>query len=405
MIYGMKRMSGRSRRKQKQVQTKKEKEMKRIQEHLYEHQHVTKDGPVTTRYYAKFTTWDRRPLTVALGDDLNAARVKLDRLHKLNAARSVVELDEEKELREALQRQAEEKEHRRKSITFAEWTDRYQNEIVPPDKRGSTLYVEASRIKALNDFFGDTPLREIDLALIQKYINSRKGKVAPSTLTLSVSTLRYLLNLAADHGILDAVPRLKLKSESTIQRSVHVEEYEKIIAQMPREQQRVVIAWWETAMRHREAFNLRWPMVDFRAGLLRLPADILKEKSPRRTPISYELHAVLEELRNEQSKIANLTGHVFTRKNGQPIDDISKTFKRALHQAGLDKITPHSFRRACITRWTDLGIPRDVVMTISGHKPSGVHDGYINLTDQMLVNHFRDKGLLMPPSERKQQVA
>ncbi len=26
---------------------------------------------------------------------------------------------------------------------------------------------------------------------------------------------------------------------------------------------------------------------------------------------------------------------------------------------------------------------------------------YIRLTDQMLVNHFRDRGLLSPPSERK----
>lgn len=44
-------------------------------------------------------------------------------------------------------------------------------------------------------------------------------------------------------------------------------------------------------------------------------------------------------------------------------------------------------------------------MTISGHKPTGVHDGYIRLTDAMLVGHFREKGLLLPPSERKQAIA
>jgi integrase len=68
------------------------------------------------------------------------------------------------------------------------------------------------------------------------------------------------------------------------------------------------------------------------------------------------------------------------------------------------RITPHSFPRGAITRWTDLGIPRDVVMAISGHKPSGVHDGYIRLTDQMLLDHFPSKGLLLPPSERKTAV-
>jgi hypothetical protein len=30
---------------------------------------------------------------------------------------------------------------------------------------------------------------------------------------------------------------------------------------------------------------------------------------------------------------------------------------------------------------------------------------YIRLTDQMLVNHFRDRGLLSPPSERKKTAA
>ena len=120
--------------------------------------------------------------------------------------------------------------------------------------------------------------------------------------------VRYMLNLAADHGFLDSLPRLKLKTESRAsQRCAHEEEYRAIVSKMPREHQRVVIAWWETGMRHREVFNLRWPMVDLRSGLLRLPADILKEKSPRRTPISYELRVVLEELKSEQSKIANLT--------------------------------------------------------------------------------------------------
>ena len=50
-----------------------------------------------------------------------------------------------------------------------------------------------------------------------------------------------------------------------------------------------------------------------------------------------------------------------------------------------------------LRRWQEL-------MTISGHKPSGVHDGYIHLTDTMLVNHFREKGLLLSPAERKAAV-
>ena len=48
--------------------------------------------------------------------------------------------------------------------------------------------------------------------LIKKYENSRRGKVASGTLALSLATLRYLLNLACDHEVLDAVPRLKFRA-------------------------------------------------------------------------------------------------------------------------------------------------------------------------------------------------
>jgi integrase len=393
--------------------------MKKIEKYLYENRHVAKDGQVSLRYYGKFTTWDHRPLTAALGDDLNAARVKLDRLHKLNDARVTVELDEEKELREALELQQKQKELARKGITFREWAEKYFDEVVPKEngvdcetmdgiKRQSTVHGQELRVKTLNEFFGDVALCDIGPDLINKYRKARSANVSPSTVNRSLSLLGYLLNLAADpdHGVLDAVPRIKKEDENdrAVQRSVDEDEYRKILSAMredyQREQQRVIIGWWETSMRHQELFDLKWSMVDLKAGLLRLPATILKERFPRRTPISYELRVVLEELRTEQSKVANLSGHVFTRKDGRPIRDISRAFDLALERAGLQDsgITPHSFRRAAITRWTDLGIPRDIVMVISGHKPSGVHDGYIHLTDKMLVDHFREKGLL---SERR----
>ena len=71
-------------------------------------------------------------------------------------------------------------------------------------------------------------------------------------------------------------------------------------------------------------------------------------------------------------------GHVLTRKNGQPIRNIGRSLDHALKKAGLEDT-----RIAAITRWTDLGIPRDVVMAFSGHSPGGnVHDAYIKFMDR-----------------------
>ena len=109
---------------------------------------------------------------------------------------------------------------------------------------------------------------------------------------------------------------------------------------------------------------------------------------------------MLEELRAEQRRIPNVGNFVFTRPNGRPIKSIRTAFDMALEGARLDDIVLHDFRRTAITRWTAMGIPRDVVMTCSGHKPSGVHDGYINFSDEQLVEAFREKGLMLSPAQR-----
>src|SRR5262249_46367409 len=123
------------------------------------------------------------------------------------------------------------------------------------------------------------------------------------------------------------------------------------------------------------------------------------------TPISWELRQVLEELQEEQKKIPNVTRLVFTRKNGRPIKDIRTAFDlakaRALEQQQIedDDIVPHDFRRSAISRWTAIGIPRDIVEAASGHKPNGVHEGYINFTDEQLTDAFRE--LMLPPDQRQ----
>jgi integrase len=166
----------------------------------------------------------------------------------------------------------------------------------------------------------------------------------------------------------------------------------------------VVIAWYQAALRHREPLNTRWPMID-KIGLFKLPGHILKEKALRRVPISFEMRQVLEELRDEQrqNKVENINGYIFTRRDGLPIRSINTALAKALERVKLQDsgITPHSFRRACISRWTDLGIPRDYIMLFSGHTSSSVHDSYLVFTDAMLINQFRSAGLLLPPEQRK----
>jgi integrase len=144
----------------------------------------------------------------------------------------------------------------------------------------------------------------------------------------------------------------------------------------------------------------------FKANLIRLDAADVKEKWPRRIPITYELRLVLEELRKEQIKIPNMGNYVFTRQSGKPIKNVREAWlwakEAALenNQLSDDDVVPHDLRRSAITRWTSFGVPRDIVMAASGHKPNGVHNGYINFSDAQLIEAFSKAGLMSPPKAK-----
>ena len=109
-------------------------------------------------------------------------------------------------------------------------------------------------------------------------------------------------------------------------------------------------------MRPNERFKLTWDRVDEKAGLIRLKAEDVKEKAARNVPISRELRAVFQELREEQRRVPNIANRVFTR-NGRPMKSIRKAFELARDQAGIEDLHLHDFRHTCITNWTKVGIP------------------------------------------------
>jgi integrase len=367
----------------------------RIEKHLYRRQYQTAGGELSTIYYAEFTDWQGIRRKFSLGDELSDARDKLGELRNLNKGR--YDWDAEK-------KKAEEK--KRRAVIFSQWGKRYFDDALNPnpDMRASSIDREKRAFALLDKFFGDLALVEITKSKILDYRKKRAAEgVCFVTVNRELRFLGKLLNVAADQEppIIETVPRLKLPSEASRARTgtVDPEEYTAILSHMKRPAQRYLIALYETSMRRDEPLVLTWDKIDLKAGLIRFEAADVKEKYPRRTPISWELRQMLEELRAEQRRVGNISKHVFTRKNGQPITSIRTAFEIARKEAKLDHVIFHDFRRTAITRWTDLGIPRDMVMAASGHKPSGVHDRYLNFTDKQLTDAF--KIVTLPPDERR----
>jgi integrase len=357
----------------------------KIEPHLFKRQYETSAGDWRTIYVGIFTDWKGKRRKISLGSDLSAARDGL----KLRLADNVkrVDFDDEKKKIE---------EQRQRTITLRHFGEGYFAGTVSikrrknKPKRPRTIARERELYASLYLHFGNMPLADIS-----------DKKIQDAELTdHQLGFLRYLLRGAVRNKVISAVPLIEL-AHAGVPRTgtLSPDEYQTILSHMGREQQRYMIALYETGARLREPLKLTWDQVDFKKRLLRFTAEQVKEDWPRRTPITWELLQVLFELREEQKRVPNIAGIVFTRKNGKPIRCIRESFKLAAEKAGCPKTIPHDFRRTAISRFTELGIPDAIVMAAVGHKPTTVHEKYNCFTDEQLTNAFRP--LMISPEERR----
>ena len=364
-----------------------EAQMKRIAKNLYKRQYKVASGDWSTNYYGAFKDWKGKRRTFPLGTDLKIAKQELAVLKARNIRREDFDADKEKP---------------QVGLTFGAYGADYFNGKVDPDKRAGGVEREKRSFKTLKLFFGEMLLSDIDRSKVMEYRAKRSAepkmrrgkpvadtKIKFSTVNRELAFLRYLLNMAADDNIIEKVPRIKLKSEKELKRDriITDDEYRALLGNTARPVQRVLIGLYETAMRSGEILNLIWPMVDEKAGFIRLPDSHVKEKAKRTLPISPELQAVLDELRAEQSKVANISKRVFTR-NGRPILSIRTAFELAKQKTGITDLKLHDFRHTCITRWSMSGMPREVVMAASGHSSFEMHSRYVNVQDHHMAEAF-----------------
>ena len=318
-----------------------EEKFERIEKHLHTRQYQTAGGDWSTIYYARFTDWKGKRRAFPLGSDLKTAREELKVLEARNIRRGDFDKD-------GVQ-----------GMTFSKWAERYLALV----KHKRSLERDERTCKQLEKFFGSTLLPQITRAKVMEYKNLRlegpiirRGKpvegkkIKVSTVNRELACLKHMLRLAADEGLIESVPTIKLDSEKKFARKrvVSEEEYKALLEASPRYLQRVLIGLYETAMRKSELLNLIWDRVDERAGVIRLLPEDTKEDDKRIIPITPALQDVLTELKGGQRRVANLANRVFTRE-WKPITNIRTVFELARERAGVEDVVIHDFRHTAIT--------------------------------------------------------
>ncbi len=169
------------------------------------------------------------------------------------------------------------------------------------------------------------------------------------------------------------------------------DEYERLIAALPHHTRPIVETAFWTGMRRGEIVSLTWDKVDLENRMIRLEAKDTKEGMPKKVPISPTLLAVLMGLPN-RLRTSSTDGHLFQYKGQSIKGDIRKSLENACRQAEIPYgryvqggFIFHDLRHTFTTIARRAGVPRNVIMSITGHTANDMNFRYDTVDEEDLL--------------------
>jgi integrase len=135
-----------------------------------------------------------------------------------------------------------------------------------------------------------------------------------------------------------------------------------------------------TGWRFGEIAGLEWSQVNLKDGIVRLEPGETKNGKGRTLFLEPELMDLFKGLLRNRRLDCQL---VFNREGG-PLVNLRKSWKKACQQAGVPNMLFHDLRRSGVRNMVRAGIPETVAMAISGHKTRAVFDRYNITSDEDL---------------------
>jgi len=278
-----------------------------------------------------------------------------------------------------------------KPLSFSEMVDWY---LDLPAVKAKTYYKDIVRYcEKWKEFFGEILVDDIKPSMVEKYREERlqqrsyrgkypsRQKVTPASVNKEVSVLKRIFNLAIREDLAVKNPCWKverLQENNERKRILSKDELDSLLALLPQHARDIVLTAYYTGMRSAEIFNLTWDKVNLEKGYIELAAEDTKTRRPRRVYLTEAVMEILLRL----SKVRHLSHkHVFTYK-GKPIKSIKTCFTNACKKAGIEDFRFHDLRHTFNTMMRKAGVPKSVIMSLTGHRTSAMFDRYNTVDDE-----------------------
>ncbi|HSK71835.1 MAG TPA: site-specific integrase [Pyrinomonadaceae bacterium] len=242
--------------------------------------------------------------------------------------------------------------------------------------------------RVLVEKFKGKTLRQITPPLIESLKQERLSaltkhgqKRSPATVNRLLSVLSKIFSLAADAEIIESNPcqrvrKFRLNNQRV--RVLSIEEENKLFAALRDNDlvKNIVLVALHTGMRRGEIFDLKWFDVDFQRGMIQVRES--KSNKKRLVPMNTTIRTLLQNLKRKSE-------YVFpSPKTGGRLDNVKRSFRRAVREAEIEDFRFHDLRHTAATRMADAGADAFTLMKILGHSDIRMTSRYTHATHAAL---------------------
>lgn len=285
-----------------------------------------------------------------------------------------------------------------------------------------------SGTKSINDIircfiepFGDYALANITPVLIDQWRTQRlKNNISPHTINRNITGLKAALSKAVLWEFIDKHPLEKLKQlksdrsvkvryltsdeekrlrEAINQRDIKIKTDRDNANQWRRERgydlfpdlssfkfadhiSPMILLSMNTGLRQGEVFTLKWDNINLERALLTIEGDNAKSGKTRHIPLNSEAVAILVEWKKQTTPIS----YVFANKQGEPFDNVKKSWSRILKLANIDSFRWHDMRHHFASRLVMAGVDLNTVRELLGHSDLSMTLRYAHLAPEHKAN-------------------
>jgi integrase len=216
-------------------------------------------------------------------------------------------------------------------------------------------------LRHLTAHFGDVRVNTITTDSIKTYIQKRQSHAAANgTINRELSCLKRMFRLAAQNTPpkVAQVPHIPLLQEHNVRSGFFThEEFLAVRGTLPDHAQVAVTIAYYTGMRIGEILGLKWSQVDLVEGKISLTPLQTKTETPRIVYLVPDLNRVLVEAKRRIDAQYSACSWVCQR-DGKPVREIKKSWRRACQRVGLEGRLIHDFRRTAVRNMSVRGCRR-----------------------------------------------